>query len=271
MARIARQTEKDATYHILITGCSENQLFRDKEDYKYFLVLVGDLVKAGYLKLYCYCMMPDHAHLVCIPQDRELAYFMKLLTGRYASYYNKRYKRVGPVFAGRYKSEIISDDIYLKKLIRFIIQDPVRMKLSVLATDYPYSSAMSYILPEGPLVDINRVLKLFSDNHSVAKANYIKYAANRAAEWFMDVNASSKLKIQHRLDVERRCWRALSDELGLLPAELQQQDMVVRKEAITVLRRQGATIKQIMTLTGCSYYTVQKIATQFHKDFTAKV
>ncbi len=270
MARVARPTEKDAIYHILITGCSENELFRDSHDYKQLLAILGDLVKAEYVGLYCYCMMPSHAHLVCKPQGKELAQFMKILTGRYASYYNKRYKRVGPVFAGRFKSEIVPDDSRLKKLIRFIIQDPVRMKLSVLATDYPYSSAMSYILPEGPLVDIGYVLNLFDANYSVAKVKYIKDAGNRAAEWFMDVDASSKLKIQHRLDVERKCWKALSDELGLLPAELQQQELAVKKKAVKILRKQGATIKQIMLLTGCSYYTVQKISAQFHSDFTVK-
>ncbi len=258
MARTARKTEDGASYHLLLKGCSESGLFRDSDDYKKMLAIIGDEVAKGRARIFCYCLMEDHAHIVLHPEKGELADLMKLTTGRYASYFNKKYKRSGPVFAGRFKSEPIPNDDYMKRLIRFILQDPVRMKLSVEVTDYPFSSAMQYILPPGSMVDIDTILKLFGDSNSEAKAAYLKYTSNRSAEWFMDENAAPKLKIQHRLDVERRCWKVLAQEYGLTPTELPQQSAELKRSAIESLRREGATIKQIMTMTGSSYYTVQK-------------
>ncbi len=270
MARVARRVEENAIYHLLLKGCSDYPLFRDGEDYKLFISKLFNLVEQNSLKLYCYCLMSDHVHIVCKPDNKELSVFMKQLTGGYASYYNRRYKRSGPVFAGRFKSEIVEHGDYLKRLIRFILQDPVRLKLAVTVTDYPYSSAMNYILPPISQIEIEEVLSLFGSDNSEAKAGYIKYTANRSAEWFMDENAAPKLKIQHRLDVERRCWKLLSDEFGLMPADLPGQKTAIKKAAIAALRKQGATLKQIMALTGCSYYTVQKVSADFHNDFTVK-
>ncbi len=270
MARVARIVEKDAIYHLLVKGCSEYPLFRDGDDYKRFMSLLFTLVDNKSLRLYCYCMMPDHAHIVCKPDGKELSVFMKQLTAGYASYYNKKYKRRGPVFAGRFKSEIIQQGDSLKRLIRFILQDPVRMKFAVSVTDYPYSSAMNYILPAIPQIEIAEVLNLFGKDDSEAKAGYIKYTSNRSAEWFMDENAAPKLKIQQRLDIERRCWKILSEEFGLVPSQLPNQSIEIKKAAISALRQQGATLKQIMTLTGCSYYTVQRVSSDFHNDFTLK-
>ncbi len=262
MARIARKTEKGAVYHLLLKGCSENQLFRDGDDFKKLIAIFSEQAEIGNLRLYCYCLMTDHAHIVCKPGNKELSNFMKIITGRYASYYNRKYKRSGPVFAGRFKSEIVPDDDRLKRLVRFVLQDPVRMKLAVTATDYPFSSAMNYILPPIATIDIAKVLSLFGENTSDAKAAYIKYMSNRSAEWFMDENAAPKLRIQRRLDVERRCWKTLSEKFNIMPADLPGQSSAVKAAAITALRAQGATIKQIMALTGCSYYMVQRITSE---------
>ncbi len=259
MARTARIIKSNAVYHIIIKGCTESPLFRDKSDYRHFLNLMSDRVERGDFSLICYCMLPDHAHIICKSKNSEPGVFMKSIGVRYALYYNSRYNRSGPVFAGRFKSEIVADDDHLKRLSRFVLQDPVRLGLSVDALDYENSSANSYILPSGSLIDTDILLKIFDENVSEAKTKLLKYLANRSAEWFIDENAAPKLRIQHRLDVERRCWRILSSDFGVMPSDVSLLTNDRLDDAIIALRSEGATLKQIMTLTGCSYYRVQKI------------
>ncbi len=259
MARKARIIQNNAIYHILIKGCTESPLFRDRGDYRHFLNLISDRVDRGDFTLICYCLLPDHAHIICRAKDSEPGVFMKSLGVRYALYYNSRYNRSGPVFAGRFKSEIVKDDEHLKRLSRFILQDPVRLGLSVDALDYENSSANSYILPSGKLVDTAALLTLFDEDVSQAKTMLLKYLANRSAEWFTDENAAPKLRIQHRLDIERRCWRVLSSDFGVMPSDALTLGEDRLNDAILALRAEGATLKQIMTFTGCSYYRVQKV------------
>ncbi len=266
MARVARKTKKDAIYHIIIKGCTESPLFRDTNDYRYFLSIVTDRVERQDFAVICYCILPDHAHIVCKELKAQPGAFMKAISVRYALYYNSRYNRRGPVFAGRFKSEIVEDDDQLKRLCRFVLQDPVRLGLSVGAVNYPHSSANTYIVPSGPLVDTSILLNLFDANQSEAKTRLLKYLENRSAEWFTDENAAPKLKIQRRLDIERRCWRVLSSEFGIVPSDLATMDENTKRSAIAALRLEGATIHQIMTLTGCSYYTVQKVTSSLNYD-----
>jgi len=77
------------------------------------------------LVLVCYCLMPNHFHLLIKQHEKgSMKDFIHSLLLRYSMYFNKKYKRVGPVFQGRFKAILIENENYLLHLSRYIHLNP---------------------------------------------------------------------------------------------------------------------------------------------------
>lgn len=104
----------------------------------------------GEIELYCYCLMPNHFHLL-VKQISKMGMqeLMKKLTTTYAMYFNKRYKRVGYLFQGRYKASIILQDNYLLYISKYIHTNPSGLLTGPDPISrveyYPYSSYKYYL------------------------------------------------------------------------------------------------------------------------------
>jgi len=102
---------------------------------------------------------------------------MHHLAFRYTRYVNRRYKRIGHLFQGRFKSVLVEDENYLKELIRYIHLSPVRAKLVSLPEQYHWSSHRAYMgLDEFCWLKKDRVLRKFNPEPENAVKNYEKYA-----------------------------------------------------------------------------------------------
>lgn len=127
-------------YHIYNRGVNKQQIFRDEDDYVVFLSLLkrylggeesktlGGRIHPSFInevELLAFCLMPTHFHLL-IFQHNEIGMkdLLKSLGVSYAMYFNKRYKRKGPVFEQRYRASRISDDSYLLHISRYIHLNP---------------------------------------------------------------------------------------------------------------------------------------------------
>ena len=88
-----------------------------------------------------YCLMPNHFHLLIYLHDDvgALSRFMASITIAYSMYFNKKYKRRGPLFENRFKASPIFEDVYLQHISRYIHLNPAKYKT------WPYSSYMSYV------------------------------------------------------------------------------------------------------------------------------
>ena len=85
--------------------------------------------------------MPNHVHMIGQPKElKNLAKFMQGLTRSYTAHFNKRYKKVGHLWQGRFKSKIIAKDGYLIDCIQYIEHNPVRANMVKAAIEYPWSS-----------------------------------------------------------------------------------------------------------------------------------
>jgi putative transposase len=73
------------------------------------------------VKILCYCLMPNHFHLLLkqIKEDGIIKFMHKLGTG-YTNYFNIKHQEVGSVFQGRYKARRVDKDIYLEYLSVYI-------------------------------------------------------------------------------------------------------------------------------------------------------
>src|SRR3989344_4623952 len=75
-----------------------------------------------------FCLMPNHFHLLLREkEDGNISLFMKKLLTAYVMYFNKKYERTGSLFEGKFKSEPVREDNYLKYLFSYIHLNPIKL------------------------------------------------------------------------------------------------------------------------------------------------
>lgn len=136
-------------YHIYNRGNSKQVIFHDKEDYERFVSLlyscnstknfrifglnkkesIFDFVREKSLcSIGSYVLMPNHFHLLLTEiEDNGISKFLQKLATAYVMYYNKKYKRTGSLFEGKFKSQHIDSDRYLKYLFSYINLNPIKL------------------------------------------------------------------------------------------------------------------------------------------------
>ena len=94
--------------------------------------------------------MGNHYHLLIETAQENLSKFMRQLGMNYAIYFNKKYKRVGHLWQGRFKSWFVTDEAYLYTLMLYIEQNPLKANIVKALEEYPYSSYHYFLQPETP-------------------------------------------------------------------------------------------------------------------------
>lgn len=144
MARKPRIHYEGALYHVLVRGNNRSYIFRSKDNKEEYKTIISKCKKRYRFKLYAYCIMDNHAHLLIEVEDIPLSKIMQGIQQVFTQYYNRRNRTTGHVFEQRYKSFLCDKDHYLLSLIRYIHQNPVRSKLTG-TLDYEWSSHREYI------------------------------------------------------------------------------------------------------------------------------
>ena len=147
MSREARIENEGYYYHIIARGQRKNPIFFSEKDYKKYLnFIIASLSKTD-SELAVYCLMRNHCHLLVKRNQDPLEKLMRSLQTKYALYFNTRYKLVGHVFQGRYKSFPVLNEKYLFTIINYIHNNPVKAGLCKAISDYGFSSASLYNKP----------------------------------------------------------------------------------------------------------------------------
>lgn len=163
----------DSYYHVYARGASQQNIYHDDADFRFFLELFRRYLSAEevrnsagvpYEKLYqsvellCYCLMGNHFHMLLYQrQEGGMQRLMRGVMTSYSRYFNTKYSRSGQLFESRYRASLISDQAYLGRISRYIHLDPKDWQM------YPYSSIHNYI--NGSQADWLRpewVLQMFS-------------------------------------------------------------------------------------------------------------
>ncbi|OGD65565.1 hypothetical protein A3F08_02765 [Candidatus Berkelbacteria bacterium RIFCSPHIGHO2_12_FULL_36_9] len=99
-----------------------------------------------YVEIVAYCIMPTHIHLILKQvADGGISKFMAKVLNSYSRYFNVKHKRVGPLWAGRFKSVLITNDDQMLHLTRYIHLNPSSAKIVELPEDWSFSSYSEYI------------------------------------------------------------------------------------------------------------------------------
>ncbi len=161
---------KYGIYHIYNRTMDNILLFRNSQDYKVFLYYLKsyltplekqskpprgikfnkDYILYNEIKLLCYCLMPNHYHLM-IQQttERAISEFMQRLVNAYMGYYNREYKRRGSIFEGKYKAALVTKEKHFLYLPYYIHHNPEKLykgdpNKDKKVKNYPYSSYGDY-------------------------------------------------------------------------------------------------------------------------------
>jgi putative transposase len=143
-----------ACYHIINRGHARETIFHDDADLTRFLTLLMRYRDAFDLRIYHYCLMGNHFHLlVQLPEAKALSRCVAGLLVAYWHYYRRRYGLVGHLFQGRFKSPAIEADEYLLSCGRYIERNPVEAEIVAEPWQYEWSSCSAYALgrPNGLL------------------------------------------------------------------------------------------------------------------------
>ena len=140
MARPLRLEFAHGLYHVTSRGDGREDIYRDNADRALFLEVLSETVDRFNWVIHAYCLMGNHYHLLIETPDGNLSHGMRQLNGVYTQRFNRKYRRAGHVFQGRYKAIIVQKDSYLLELARYIVLNPVRAKMVRAAKDWPWSS-----------------------------------------------------------------------------------------------------------------------------------
>ncbi|OGX16028.1 MAG: hypothetical protein A2166_05275 [Omnitrophica WOR_2 bacterium RBG_13_41_10] len=143
-------------YHIINRGNQKQNLFLEESDFEKYLQLLKHYKKKYTFKLFGYCLMPNHIHLILQPkQSEKLIKFMQGITQTYSIWFNKKYKKVGRLWQGRFKSMVVQKDNYFLECIYYIETNPVRANLVLSPLNYLWSSYRDRVLGnKGNLLDL---------------------------------------------------------------------------------------------------------------------
>jgi REP element-mobilizing transposase RayT len=186
MARPLRIEYPGAVYHVLSRGVGRRDIFHADRDYHTFLLKLAENASDFRVKVRSYCLMKNHFHLYVQTQEANLSKFMQSLLTSFAVIKNRRDRRTGHLFQGRFKGHLIEEDGYGNVLSRYIHLNPVRVKkvksLPVderqkLLREYPWSSYAAVIgQRECPdWLDRDAALLTWGETLKEKHKNYMEY------------------------------------------------------------------------------------------------
>ena len=128
MARKPRVEFEGAFLYVIARGNQRQKIFRDDRDRLYYLKRVEHYRERYRFIVYAYVLMSNHVHLLLETGKIPLSKVLQGIQFTYSQYYNRRYRTVGHLFQGRYKTIICDRDAYLLGLVRYIHLNPARIK-----------------------------------------------------------------------------------------------------------------------------------------------
>ena len=141
MARFPRLSLPNVPLHIIQRGNNRNPCFKSNKDYVVYLERLKEYSKQFNVAIHSYVLMTNHVHLLATPNKEYGASQMMQSLGRYyVRYFNKRYKRTGTLWEGRFKSSLIDSEKYFLTVSRYIELNPVRAKIVSHPSHYIWSS-----------------------------------------------------------------------------------------------------------------------------------
>lgn len=147
-----RQKSVTGIYHVTARGINKEHIFNQIRERYYFKKILKKHLEKYDVKIYAYCIMSNHIHIIIHSKIETLSLFMARILAEYAEYYNYKHQRNGHVFQNRFGSECIENALYLWRCIRYIHMNPVNAKMTKSVCAYRFSSMTEYQKEESDII-----------------------------------------------------------------------------------------------------------------------
>lgn len=185
MPRQARILLANTPHHIVQRGHNRQTIFVERQDYRYYLDTLKEWKQDLNVKVYGYCLMTNHVHLIVEPNEEAdtIGKLMKRLAGRQTRYENHQEGRSGSLWEGRYKSSPIETDAYLLSCLRYVERNPVKAGMVEHVADYEWSSYAQHAgLTEDKWIDDDAMYLSLGSDKAAQQHAYADYVNQVGSE-----------------------------------------------------------------------------------------
>ena len=277
MARPLRIEYPHAVYHVTSRGNARRKIFREDHDRAKFLEVLGTVINRYNWICHAYCLMDNHYYLLIETPEANLSKGMSQLNGVYTQAYNRRHRKPGHIFQGRFKGILVEKENYLLELCRYVVLNPVRAKMIKNPQAWKWSSYRATVgLNATPrYLTVDWILSQLGSPKTVAQKRYKAFVM----EGIQDKSPWGELKGQIILgeegfverfkgllaekegikEIPRRQRYANRTALSEIFKEGQMRNKTRRNRKITTAHLKfGYTLKEIADYLSLHYTTVSK-------------
>lgn len=256
MPRTSRNFGEKKIEHIIIRGVNKQNIFLDCQDKRKFTKEIINTKEKYKYELYAYVIMPNHVHMQICHKDADLSIIMNSLQTRYASYFNKKYERVGHLYQDRYFNKTIENDEYFKKCIRYIHKNPEKAFISSRDT-YEWSSYSAYINKDKSLVDIDVFLQMLSEKETEALEKFKKIHRGDEEDKFLDY---IEYELQRKL-TDEQLKEAIEEKIKIKNIQQLQRynSKEIEKIFKDIVKIKYISVNQLSRVTGINRRIFDKI------------
>jgi putative transposase len=162
MARLPRIVIPGIPYHVTQRGNRRQPTFFEEADYALYRDLLAQSAEKAGAEVWCYCLMPNHVHIIIVPSDEDgLRRTFADTHRRYTGYINARNRWTGHLWQGRFGA-VAMDEEHLAAAVRYVSLNPVRARLVADAKDWRWSSVAAHLAEkDDELVTVAPVLERY--------------------------------------------------------------------------------------------------------------
>jgi len=292
MPRRPRLHVPGGLYHVILRGNARGDIFFDTDDrLRWESILAEELERHGH-RIHAYCWMTNHIHVAIQCGRKPLSGFMAGLSSRYAKSTNRKFARSGHLFERRYTPFLVQADSYLRELIRYIHQNPVRAGLTLDLAAYRWSSHSSYLGGSCPdWLTVDWVLHFFGNTELIARAAYTDFMQKDQQDSMLELfrkggqtddrvlgnddflesvtgpSAVPNAELNLEQIVDATCAKYGVDKENLRSASRDRKFARIRAEIGSRARENGtATVQEIASYFGRSHAAISRAITKFAKE-----
>ena len=276
MARPLRLEFPGALYHVTSRGNARDDIYLSDEDRVAWLATLGQVCARFNWVCHAYCQMTDHYHIVIETPDANLSQGMRQLNGVYTQLFNRTHSRAGPIFQGRFKAILVDKENYLLDLARYVVLNPLRVKMVRQLERWPWSSyrATCGQAPQPDWLRTDFILSQFARQRARARVKYIAFVDEgkgldsvwnhlQGQIYLGSASFIKKMQIKldqkpKRLEIPKAQRRALARELADYASAYERDD------AIAVAYLSGRhTMAAIADYFGVHFTTVSRLVKKY--------
>lgn len=175
MPRKPREELEGGIHHVYARGDNRRPIYLGDADRRFYLTMLGRVVREKQWHCLAYCLMENHVHLLVETPQANLGVGMQQLQSAYAQTFNKRHGGCGHVFQGRYGAVRVRSDAQLWAVVGYIARNPVEAGLCDDPEQWAWSSHRAVLGGAYPSwVDVPRLLGYLGDAAGEPRKTYAK-------------------------------------------------------------------------------------------------